>query len=250
MYAPAGERVTSVAPPTPRDLSELSTCSVECGCIGVSQSHVLARNTVQDCTVHPLCVVHCCKTCGAAATVFQHTSGTPGGTPLVYHHKIPPTQCPLRVGAGRPRWAHMISLEARHPIAPRSHAQYRRGGLRSRALYLDPAATAGDMDAEAMEAALLQKIKGMGNMTGSGSFTDDVQGFLHAIDWTEPFLKGERAPGRRHCTGYRTRTGTAAAARPARVVPPDCRRLPATPFRPFRVPHGGVGDCAPDATTE
>jgi hypothetical protein len=47
------------------------------------------------------------------------------------------------------------------------------------------------MDAQAMEAAILRQIKGMGNMTGTGgSFMDDVQGFLHAIDWTEPFLKG------------------------------------------------------------
>jgi len=76
-----------------------------------------------------------------------------------------------------------------------------------------------------MEAAILRQIKGMGNMTGSGgSFTDDVQGFLHAIDWTEPFLKGKRTRGSRHRSDGRTSTDIAASAararRPASLLTP------------------------------
>jgi len=45
---------------------------------------------------------------------------------------------------------------------------------------------------EAMEAAVLRGLKNMGNMTEGGSFYDDAQGFLHAIDWSEPWLKGKK----------------------------------------------------------
>ena len=46
------------------------------------------------------------------------------------------------------------------------------------------------MDTEEIAAAVLQQVKGMMNSSGSGSFIDDVNGFMHAIDWSEPFLKG------------------------------------------------------------
>ena len=34
-------------------------------------------------------------------------------------------------------------------------------------------------------------LRQSGNAT-EGSFADDVRGFVHAVDWTEPWLKGPR----------------------------------------------------------
>jgi hypothetical protein len=47
------------------------------------------------------------------------------------------------------------------------------------------------MDPTAIEAAVMRGIKS--NLTNIGSFSEDVQGFYHAIDWTEPWLKGASA---------------------------------------------------------
>mmetsp|Transcript_34238 Transcript_34238/g.110367 ORF Transcript_34238/g.110367 Transcript_34238/m.110367 type:complete len:165 (-) Transcript_34238:30-524(-) len=45
------------------------------------------------------------------------------------------------------------------------------------------------MDSDAVREAVLRGLRQSGNAT-EGSFADDVRGFVHAVDWTEPWLKG------------------------------------------------------------
>ena len=47
------------------------------------------------------------------------------------------------------------------------------------------------MDSGAVREAVLRGLRQSGNAT-EGSFADDVRGFVHAVDWTEPWLKGPR----------------------------------------------------------